>query len=157
MGLDGVAVYGAQQEARQQALAAQQAARAVQAAARRAEVIAAAERVHMAMHEAAASRLSREIAEMQDTAAKDAARAEAKRQQMREDLDRCSPKNVVINCQDDVNAELTITIWYNIELMQQVPKQKELQSPHGHEGRLPQPSEKLVKVGSQHVSVIANG
>lgn len=95
----GAAVYGAQQEARQQALAAQQAARAVQAAARRAEVIAAAERVHMAMHEESARRLSREIAEMQDTAAKDAARAEAKRQQMRDDLDRCPPQNGNTDCQ----------------------------------------------------------
>lgn len=85
------AVYGVQQEARQQALAAQQAAKAAELAARRAIVIAAAERAHLAMHEAAATRLSRDIAVMQDTAAKDAARAEAKRLRMREELDRSGP------------------------------------------------------------------
>lgn len=45
------AAYGIQQEARQQALAAQQAQRAAETAARRAIVIAAAERTHIAMHE----------------------------------------------------------------------------------------------------------
>ena len=81
-------MYGVQQEARQAALAQQRAAQAAELTAKRAIVIAAAERAYLAMHAASAARLTRDIAELQDTAAKDQARAEAKRLRMRDELDR---------------------------------------------------------------------
>ncbi|KAK9790741.1 hypothetical protein WJX73_007368 [Symbiochloris irregularis] len=83
-----IKMHAAQQEAFKAQQAAEQATKIAAVAKRRAAIIEAAERVHAAMQEAAAARVNRDIAQLKDTQAQDAAREAAKRKQQQQDLER---------------------------------------------------------------------